>query len=76
MADTNIITIRLSPALLRRADALVPAMRDSDVGVIGRLSRSVVLRLALLRGLQVMEGDASKRPAKQVRKTHRPRPQA
>jgi hypothetical protein len=76
MTDTSIVTIRVPRALLKRADALVPSVRDGDVVVIGRLSRSVILRLALVRGLQVMEGNASTPPTKQVRKGHRQRPQA
>jgi len=58
MADSSIVTLRLPKSLLQRADALMPALRsNSDVFVVGRLSRSVVLRLAVLRGLEAMEAD-------------------
>jgi hypothetical protein len=56
MADSSIVTLRLPKSLLQRADALIPKLRDkSDIFVVGRLSRSVVLRLAVLRGLETME---------------------
>jgi hypothetical protein len=56
MADSSIVTLRLPKALLQRADALIPKLRErSDIFVVGRLSRSVVLRLAVLRGLEAME---------------------
>lgn len=56
MADSSIVTLRLPKALLARADALVPRLRENnDLFVVGRLSRSVVLRLAVLRGLDALE---------------------
>jgi hypothetical protein len=56
MADSSIVTLRLPKSLLQRADALIPALRsNSDIFVVGRLSRSVVLRLAVLKGLESME---------------------
>jgi hypothetical protein len=56
MADSSIVTLRLPKSLLSRADSLIPRLRDnSDIFVVGRLSRSVVLRLAVLRGLEAME---------------------
>lgn len=71
MADSSIVTLRLPKSLLQRADSLIPALRsNSDIFVVGRLSRSVVLRLAVLRGLEAMEGDtpirttAQRAPAK------------
>jgi hypothetical protein len=64
MADSSIVTLRLPKSLLARADALIPRLRDnSEILVVGRLSRSVVLRLAVLRGLEALEG-ASPRAAK------------
>lgn len=56
MADSSIVTLRLPKSLLQRADALIPTLRsNSDIFVVGRLSRSVVLRLAVLKGLESME---------------------
>ena len=64
MADSSIVTLRLPKSLLQRADSLIPALRsNSDIFVVGRLSRSVVLRLAVLRGLEAMEGDTPVRTA-------------
>jgi hypothetical protein len=65
MADSSIVTLRLPKSLLQRADALIPTLRsNSDIFVVGRLSRSVVLRLAVLRGLEAMEEDTPVRPAR------------
>ena len=64
MADSSIVTLRLPKSLLQRADSLIPALRsNSDIFVVGRLSRSVVLRLAVLRGLEAMEVDTPVRTA-------------
>jgi hypothetical protein len=69
MADSSIVTLRLPKSLLQRADALIPALRtNSDIFVVGRLSRSVVLRLAVLRGLEAMETTAPKAAAKPAKK--------
>ena len=76
VADSSIVTLRLPKALLARADALVPRLREnSDLAAFGRLSRSVVLRLAVLRGLDALENEqprvaakASAKPAAKKRK--------
>ena len=69
MADSSIVTLRLPKSLLQRADALIPTLRsNSDIFVVGRLSRSVVLRLAVLRGLEAMETTAPKPAAKPAKK--------
>jgi hypothetical protein len=69
MADSSIVTLRLPKSLLQRADALIPTLRsNSDIFVVGRLSRSVVLRLAVLRGLEAMEEGAPKTAAKPAKK--------
>lgn len=69
MADSSIVTLRLPKSLLQRADALIPTLRaNSDIFVVGRLSRSVVLRLAVLRGLEAMETAAPKPAPKAAKK--------
>jgi hypothetical protein len=69
MADSSIVTLRLPKSLLQRADALIPMLRsNSEIFVVGRLSRSVVLRLAVLRGLEAMETSTPKAPAKAAKK--------
>ena len=69
MADSSIVTLRLPKSLLQRADALIPTLRaNSDIFVVGRLSRSVVLRLAVLRGLETMEETAPKPAPKAAKK--------
>ena len=56
MADSTIVTLRLPKSLVDRADSLIPKLRDDDqMMVVGRVSRSIVLRLAVLRGLESLE---------------------
>lgn len=51
-------TVRVDPDLLHRADALVNWLQNKAyVRVLGSLTRSHVLRLALERGLAVLEED-------------------
>lgn len=74
MSDATIITLRLSKSLLRRADALINALaKDEEALLLGRVARSTVLRLALLRGLDSLEAQvqtargprlAAKKPAR------------
>jgi hypothetical protein len=74
MADSSIVTLRLPKALLQRADALIPTLRsNSEIFVVGRLSRSVVLRLAVLKGLEVMESAAPKAAAASTSKVAKKR---
>ncbi len=69
MADSSIVTLRLPKALLTRADALIPKLKEnSEIFVVGRLSRSVVLRLAVLRGLETMEENAPPAPKSAAKK--------
>jgi hypothetical protein len=73
MSDSSIVTLRLPKSLLVRSDALVPRLKEnSEIFVVGRLSRSVVLRLAVLRGLEVLEAEqpraAKTGPAKSAAK--------
>lgn len=57
MSESSIITLRLPQALLDRADQLIDRLsRDEEAVLLGRVSRSIVLRLALLRGLEQLEG--------------------
>jgi hypothetical protein len=79
MSDSSIITLRLPQALLDRADQLIDRLsRDEEAVLLGRVSRSIVLRLALLRGLEQLEGQHGVTPstssaAKKAAKTRRAR---
>jgi len=56
MSDSTIITLRLPQSLVDRADALIESLAlDEEAVLLGRASRSIVLRLALLRGLEQIE---------------------
>lgn len=45
--------------MVDRADALIPRLRDEDqMLMVGRVSRSIVLRLAVLKGLEALEAQA------------------
>jgi hypothetical protein len=64
MSDSTIITLRLPQSLVDRADALINRLaQDEEALLLGRVSRSIVLRLAVLRGLEELEAQADKRAA-------------
>lgn len=49
------VSIKLGPDILQEADELVPVLRqDAKLRASGRVSRSSVLRLALLEGMAVL----------------------
>lgn len=57
MADKTemVVAFRIPKKMLRAADALIPKLEQkSDLRVAGKISRASVLRLALLRGLDVL----------------------
>lgn len=75
MSDTTIITVRLPQSFVDRADALIANLaKEEESLLLGRVSRSIVLRLAVLRGLEALEAQVARRndargvPAKQPRK--------
>ncbi len=54
--DPTPSSLRLPPELLSRADVLLPLIaQDAELRTFGRVSRSSVLRLAVLRGLEALE---------------------
>jgi hypothetical protein len=62
MSDTTIITLRLPQSFVDRADALIADLaQDEESLLLGRVSRSIVLRLAVLRGLETLEAQVASR---------------
>lgn len=62
MSDTTIITLRLPQSFVDRADALIADLaEDEESLLLGRVSRSIVLRLAVLRGLETLEAQVAAR---------------
>jgi hypothetical protein len=56
MSQDPIVTVRLPEEWLKRAERLVAELRgDATLRATGRISRSSVLRLAVLRGLEALE---------------------
>lgn len=56
MSDNLITTLRLPQSLIDRADALIDRLAENEEALLlGRVSRSIVLRLAVLRGLEQLE---------------------
>ena len=55
--------IRLPPEIPARVDALIPALRANEHYAAFRLDLSSVLRLAIVRGLAVLEREAAEREA-------------
>jgi len=60
MADTVGTSIRFRPSVLQRAEALVPILPrlEDMVGLLGRGTRSDVIRMAIEMGLDAMEAEA------------------
>jgi hypothetical protein len=56
----NPIALRLPPELLKRADKMVKQLSKDPEFINIRTSRNYVLKMAILRGLEVMEADPSK----------------
>jgi hypothetical protein len=53
-----LLSVRVSPDLLKRADRLIGRVgRDRAVTTIGRVTRSTVIKLALVRGLDALEAE-------------------
>jgi hypothetical protein len=64
MSDTTIITVRLPQSFVDRADALIDNLaKEEESLLLGRVSRSIVLRLAVLRGLEALEAQVARRNA-------------
>jgi hypothetical protein len=62
MSDTTIITVRLPQSFVDRADALIASLaKEEESLLLGRVSRSIVLRLAVLRGLEALEAQVARR---------------
>lgn len=62
MSDTTIITVRLPQSFVDRADALIANLaKEEESLLLGRVSRSIVLRLAVLRGLEALEAQVARR---------------
>ena len=71
MSDNLITTLRLPQSLIDRADALIDRLaEDEEALLLGRVSRSIVLRLAVLRGLEHLEQQqvTKRKPAAQPAK--------
>jgi hypothetical protein len=50
------LVLRVQADIAKRADELKPRVtRDRNLAAVGRITRSTVLKLALLRGLEVLE---------------------
>lgn len=57
------VNIRLPDPMVQRADRLLPILRDrSDLATAIRVTRSDVLRLAILRGLDQLEAEYDAHP--------------
>jgi hypothetical protein len=58
--EQDLVTLRLPTRFLERAEELIPQMQQRAEFSAHRLSRSSVLRIAMLRGLQSLEKDLEK----------------
>ena len=51
----SVVSLRLANDMLKRADRLIPKLAQTDLAAAGAMSRSTVLRLAIMRGLDALE---------------------
>ena len=59
MATVHPTSVRLETAAIRRIEALIPLLQKTPYGEVARLTRSKILRIAVLRGLDALEADVS-----------------
>jgi hypothetical protein len=75
MSDTTIITVRLPQSFVDRADALIDNLaKEEESLLLGRVSRSIVLRLAVLRGLEALEAQVARRASEPRAPAAKPAP--
>jgi hypothetical protein len=56
LATGRLLAFRVPAEAIRRADALRPRVaRDPSVAAVGRITRSAILRMALMKGLEALE---------------------
>lgn len=55
------VSVRVPPELARRMDKLVPKIaKDPTVATLGIVTRSTMVKLALLKGVEVLEAEYGK----------------
>lgn len=70
MANEEQVALRLPADLVERADALVNRVADDpQLAGLGRVTRSSVLRLALAKGLDVLDQETKPRRPKKPRRS-------
>ncbi len=52
-----VVGLRLPADMVKAADALIPKLGKSDFRLVGKPSRSMVLRLAIMRGLAALAAE-------------------
>ncbi len=50
-----VVGLRLPRDLVRATDALLPKLRKTEYRLTGRVSRSMALRLAIMKGIEVLQ---------------------
>lgn len=56
-SDAMVVGLRFERDVLKRADALIPKLKRGELAAVGVVSRNMVLRLAVLRGLAALEAE-------------------
>ncbi|MGH7789172.1 MAG: hypothetical protein ACRERC_20045 [Candidatus Binatia bacterium] len=57
VAGAMVVGLRFDKDLLKRADNLIPKLKKGELAPVGTVSRNMVLRLAVLRGLAALEAE-------------------
>jgi len=71
MRTEAVVPVRLSQEVLDRADALIEKVESLPEFAVTRVTRSAVLRLAILRGLELLEEETKATKADTGRPTRR-----
>ena len=57
----NPTSVRLTSDILKRVDRLLPKLeRDPERRALGKITRSKAIRLAIVRGLDALEGELAR----------------
>ena len=54
--DKKALNLKVDKEIIERAEALIPRLKaDPELSALGRISVSSIIRLAILRGIEVLE---------------------
>lgn len=60
VGDGKMVGVRMPGEMLARIERLVPKLAKTDLAAAGEVTTSVVIRLALMRGLSALEKECGR----------------